>query len=65
MAMAANKDQVSGNPLDHVQIVNKKAASSDYKCNYCDKVFTGSKTRCYIHLTGDGKGIAKCLKCHG
>ena len=50
----------STNPLDHCDVVSKKANTTDYLCKWCNRGFSGSKTRCYIHLTGDGKGVARC-----
>ena len=53
----------STNPLDHCDVVSKKANTTDYLCKWCNRGFSGSKTRCYIHLTGDGKGVARCSMC--
>lgn len=53
----------STNPVDHCEIVSKLANGNSYKCKYCAKQFNGSATRCYVHLTGEGIGVAKCTKC--
>ena len=57
---AADAWKSSGNPLDHVSIVSRGTHNFNYKCNWCDHAFSGTKTRCYVHLTGDGKGVIKC-----
>jgi hypothetical protein len=63
MATAASSDAISTNPVDHCSIVSKKLNTTEYMCNYCELRFSGSSTRCYIHLTGDGKGVRQCSSC--
>ena len=49
-----------GNPATHFEIVTRNGKNKLYKCKYCDKEFSGTGTRCYVHLTGDGTGVARC-----
>ena len=48
-----------GNPATHFEIVTRNGKNKLYKCKYCDKEFSGTGTRCYVHLTGDGTGVAR------
>jgi hypothetical protein len=40
--------------------VTKGQHNKTYKCKWCDHQFSGTKTRCYVHLTGEGQGVKKC-----
>jgi hypothetical protein len=64
-AASANQDawKRSTNPLDHCDVVTKKTNTTDYMCKHCNHTFSGTKTRCYVHLTGDGTGVRQCSKC--
>jgi hypothetical protein len=64
-AAPANEEawKESTNPVDHCEVVAKKTNTTDYKCKHCNHTFSGTKTRCYVHLTGDGSGVRKCSKC--
>ena len=55
---------ISLNPTDHFSVASTNANNTKtYQCNYCSIQFTGTGTRCYVHLTGDGKGVARCASC--
>ena len=60
MATVSASSEPSSNAIDHCELVTQTRHNKTYACNYCKKVFEGSATRCYVHLTGDGKGISKC-----
>jgi hypothetical protein len=64
-AASANQDawKRSTNPLDHCDVVTRKTNTTDYMCKHCNHTFSGTKTRCYVHLTGDGTGVRQCSKC--
>lgn len=63
MASVSSSPAVSGNPVDHCTVLESlKSGQKHYKCNYCGQDFKGTATRCYIHLTGDGSGVARCLE---
>lgn len=51
-----------GNPTLHFEIVSRNGKNKIYKCKFCAKEFAGSGTRCYVHLTGEGKGVGLCDK---
>jgi hypothetical protein len=57
---AADAWKSSGDVLDHIDIVTKGQHNKTYKCKWCDHQFSGTKTRCYVHLTGEGQGAKKC-----
>jgi hypothetical protein len=54
--------QISENAADHFKVLEVLPHGKHYECNYCSDTFKGTGTRCYIHLTGDGKGVAHCLE---
>lgn len=61
-ATMSDSEAVDGNPVAHFEIVTRNGKNKVYRCNYCDKEFNGTGTRCYVHLTGDGTGVGRCDK---
>jgi hypothetical protein len=55
-----NVDEISSNAADHCTVLQTLKNGKRYKCNYCPAEFSGSGTRCYIHLTGNGSDVAQC-----
>ena len=61
---APQASAISETPTDHFTVVaNNSNNTKMYQCNYCPSRITGTATRCYVHLTGDGKGVARCPSC--
>lgn len=61
-AAASNKADAwkqSTDPTDHF-VVTGTGANKLCSCKWCPKEFKGSGSRCYVHLTGDGKGVSTC-----
>jgi hypothetical protein len=51
----------STNAIDHCTVLEVlNHGQKHFKCLYCAATFKGTGTRCYVHLTGDGKGVAAC-----
>jgi hypothetical protein len=45
--------------MDHFD-VEGQGANKTLSCKWCPNQFVGAGTRAYVHLTGDGKGVAVC-----
>jgi hypothetical protein len=61
---AADTWMDSSNPLDHVTAAAEASSTGNKEltCKHCEKTFNGGASRAYVHLTGDGKGVAACKK---
>jgi hypothetical protein len=46
-ATMSDSEAVDGNPVAHFEIVTRNGKNKVYRCNYCDKEFNGTGTRCY------------------
>ena len=58
---ASGSTPISGDPTKHCTVLEVlQHGNKEYKCNHCSSEFKGTATRCYIHLTGDGKGVSRC-----
>jgi hypothetical protein len=62
VAAASVPDATSSKATDHFQVVaTHNHGQNTFKCNYCNKTFKGTGTRCYVHLTGENSDVSQCM----